>query len=138
MRNAQRKVRVDAAQLSEFAAKAWVACDFLRGATWPASPISVVIVSDQRMSALHWKFMSVRGPTDVITFQHGEIVISAETARRQARQFCTSLMHELKLYLVHGLLHLRGFDDRRPAGAKRMSRRQEQILRHVESKRAAR
>ena len=77
--------------------------------------------------------MSVRGPTDVITFQHGEIVISADTARRQARQFGTSLLHELQLYLVHGLLHLRGFDDRRPGEAKRMARRQERIVRQLEA-----
>ncbi len=135
VRNAQRKVRFDLSALSKFAQKAWAICDSAADdAAWPAEPVTVVIVSDKKMSELHWRFMSVHGPTDVITFQHGEIVISAETARRQARQFGTSLLHELQLYLVHGLLHLRGFDDRRPADAKRMSRRQEQILRQIESK----
>ena len=133
LQNAQRRVRFDLCRLSEFAEEAWAVCDSADGGSvkWPATPISVVIVSDAKMSALHWKFMSVRGPTDVITFRHGEIIISAETARRQARQFGTDLMHELQLYLVHGLLHLRGFDDRRPADAQRMARRQEQILRQV-------
>ena len=44
-----------------------------------------ILISDRRMSELHRRFMGIAGPTDVITFQHGEIFISTETARRQAR-----------------------------------------------------
>ncbi len=132
VRNAQRKVGFDLRGLSDFALKAWTVCDSEGEAEWDVLPVSVVVVSDKSIADLHWKFMSVRGPTDVITFQHGEIVISAETARRQARQFGTDLMHELQLYLVHGLLHLRGFDDRTPRDAKRMAKRQERILRLIE------
>jgi len=72
--------------------------------------------------------MGIRGPTDVITFRHGEIVISAETALRQARQYRSSLMQELQLYIVHGLLHLRGYDDKTPSGSREMERRQRSIL----------
>ena len=71
--------------------------------------------------------MNDPSPTDVITFQHGEIVISVETAKRQARQFATSLDHELRLYLVHGLLHLHGFDDKTAAGAREMKRVQDKL-----------
>jgi len=66
--------------------------------------------------------------TDVITFQHGEIVISVETASRQARQFGTALDHELRLYIAHGLLHLQGFDDKTATGAGEMKRLQENIV----------
>ena len=72
--------------------------------------------------------MGIAGPTDVITFQHGEICISVETALRQAAAFGTSLEHELRLYLVHGLLHLHGFDDRTPRGRARMKAVQEDIV----------
>ncbi len=72
--------------------------------------------------------MQIPGPTDVITFQHGEIFISAETACRRAKTHRTSLGQELRLYLVHGLLHLHGFDDRDPASAARMHRVQERIV----------
>jgi probable rRNA maturation factor len=90
--------------------------------------VSVALVSDRRIAELHHRFLNQTGPTDVITFQHGEIVISAETARRQARRFGTSLEHELRLYIVHGLLHLWGYDDKTPAGAAEMKRLQEKLV----------
>jgi probable rRNA maturation factor len=79
------------------------------------------------MAELHRRFFREPGPTDVITFQHGEIVVSTETARTQARRFGTSLEHELRLYVAHGLLHLRGFDDKTAAGAEEMKRIQEKL-----------
>jgi probable rRNA maturation factor len=67
----------------------------------------------------------------VITFEHGEIFISTDTARRHARKFGTTVLDEIKLYLVHGLLHLHGYDDKTPAAARRMTRAQEQIVRRI-------
>jgi probable rRNA maturation factor len=64
-----------------------------------------------------------------LTFQHGEIFISVETARRHARAFGNSVMRELKLYMAHGLLHLHGFDDHTPSEAHKMKTAQEKILR---------
>jgi probable rRNA maturation factor len=55
-------------------------------------------------------------------------VISAEMAKRQARAFRTSLEHELRLYIAHGLLHLCGYDDKTPAGAAEMKRLQESMV----------
>ena len=80
------------------------------------------------MALLHRKFLGQSGPTDVLTFQHGEIFISVETARRHARAFGNSLLRELKLYIVHGLLHLHGFDDQTPSEAHKMKAAQEKIL----------
>ena len=80
------------------------------------------------MAALHQKFCGTSGPTDVLTFQHGEIVISAETAARQARIFERSLTAEIQLYLLHGLLHLAGFDDVTAQQQKRMQRMQNKLL----------
>jgi probable rRNA maturation factor len=80
------------------------------------------------MAWLHRQFLCEAGPTDVLTFRHGEIFVSAETARRHARRFGNSLAQELRLYVVHGLLHLHGFDDATPAGARRMKTTQEEIL----------
>jgi probable rRNA maturation factor len=93
--------------------------------------IFVWLVSDRRMARLHRQFLDQTGPTDVLTFQHGEIFISVETAKRHAPVFGNSLMRELQLYIVHGLLHLHGFDDRTQSGARRMKRMQEKILSHV-------
>ena len=75
--------------------------------------------------------MNVAAPTDVITFQHGEIFISTETARRQARQVGATTLGEIRLYIVHGLLHLHGLDDQTPAAARRMARMQERIVRRA-------
>jgi probable rRNA maturation factor len=84
------------------------------------------------MAELHRRFLHERGPTDVITFQHGEIFVSTETARRQARRFGTSLKHELRLYIVHGLLHLHGFDDKDARSSAQMKRTQEKLVAKVD------
>ena len=130
--NRQRRVRVDLASLRDFAARALIECLKLQqrklGSLADLPEISVVLVSDKRVAQIHRRFMNDPTPTDVITFDHGEIVISAETAKRQARQFATSLAHELRLYLVHGLLHLAGFDDKTPKGAAEMIRVQETLV----------
>jgi len=93
------------------------------------SEIFILLISDRRMTLLHRQFLGQSGPTDVLSFQHGEIFISLETARHHARAFGNSLLRELKLYIVHGLLHLHGFDDRTPSEAHKMKAAQERILR---------
>src|SRR5688572_561963 len=90
--------------------------------------LSVILVSDRRMAELHRRFLKETGPTDVITFQHGEIFVSAETARRQARRFGTTVDHEIRLYIAHGLLHLHGFDDKDARSAAKMKRVQERLV----------
>jgi len=90
--------------------------------------VSILIVSDRKIAELHRKFMNESGPTDVITFQHGEIFISANMAGRNAKRFGSSLARELRLYIVHGLLHLHGFDDRDLQSARKMEAVQRKIL----------
>ncbi|PYJ28768.1 MAG: rRNA maturation RNase YbeY [Verrucomicrobia bacterium] len=132
VRNLQRKISVNVAGLQKFAVKALQNCLQLQKKKQTdlrkLRDIFVWLISDRRMSQLHRQFLGQTGPTDVLTFQHGEIFISAETAKQHARVFANSLMHELQLYIVHGLLHLHGFDDRTPAGARKMKRMQERIL----------
>jgi probable rRNA maturation factor len=132
VRNLQRKIAVNAAALEKFAAKAVRCCLEMHKPTdtdlTRLRNVSVWIISDRRMSRLHRQFLDQLGPTDVLTFQHGEIFISVETAKRHARAFRNSLLHELQLYTVHGLLHLHGFDDRTKVGARRMEKMQAKIL----------
>jgi len=125
VRNLQRTVRISTRRLQRFAE---IAC----GLAWKhkqpeaeiasVAAISVLITSDRRMAALHKEFCGLAGPTDVLAFQHGEIVISAEMAARQARTA------EIQLYLLHGLLHLAGFDDVTAQQQKRMRRLQNKLL----------
>jgi probable rRNA maturation factor len=93
--------------------------------------ISFVLVSDARIAALHDEFMCDPTPTDVITFQHGEIVISAETARREAWQRGLPLPAEIVRYAVHGLLHLAGWSDAEAGAAADLRVMQEKILRRA-------
>ena len=129
VRNLQRKIAVDRKALEQFARRALSLCLDERSARLTSlSEISVLLISDRKMSELHRRFMQIAGPTDVITFQHGEICISAETAQRQAKTYRTTLAQELRLYLVHGLLHLYGFDDRDPAARRRTQAVQKRIV----------
>lgn len=133
--NRQRRVRLARDSLQRFAENALHACLRVRGGNALAREslpqIHVSIISDRVISSLHQQFMNISGPTDVITFQHGEIVISADTAARHAEEYGTSITHELRLYIVHGLLHLRGFDDRDARSRRTMSALQERILRQI-------
>jgi probable rRNA maturation factor len=134
VRNRQRKIPVDVADVQVFAGKAIGRCLQLhkQGNTdlRKLNKVFVWLISDRRMASLHRKFMHQTGPTDVLTFQHGEIFISVETAKRHARAFRNSLASELCLYIAHGLLHLHGFDDRTPAAARKMKAMQKKIVRN--------
>ncbi|MEP6777244.1 MAG: rRNA maturation RNase YbeY [Chthoniobacterales bacterium] len=129
--NRQRGVRISRSALQAFAKHALTHCLRLPGKTATRlrelSQITIVLVSDRRMAALHRRFLGSAKPTDVMTFAHGEIVISAETAQKQAAGFATSLEHELQLYIAHGLLHLHGYDDVETADANEMARVQEKL-----------
>ena len=133
VRNRQRKIRVNVGELQDFATKAVRKSLQLRDEKNTdlrrLDEVFVWLISDRRMASLHRKFMHQTGPTDVLTFRHGEIFISVETAKRHARAFGTLLASELRLYIVHGLLHLHGFDDQMQPGAREMERTQEKILR---------
>ena len=78
---------------------------------WQLDEIEVSLLDDETIADLHFQFMDLAGPTDVITFDHGEIHISVETSRTQAREYANDFERELMLYIIHGLLHLAGYDD---------------------------
>lgn len=90
--------------------------------------IEVTVISDEVMARVHGDFLDDPTPTDVITFHHGEILISADTAERQGREHGQPVDHEVALYLVHGLMHLAGWDDHEADEAREMAMRQESIL----------
>ncbi len=132
--NRQRTIVVDLASLRHFAVGVLPSCAAEGGCGLTnLEEVNVVLVSDRKISELHRRFMQIAGPTDVITFQHGEIFISVETALRQATAYGTTLQHELRLYLVHGLLHLHGFNDHEPAARREMQRLQERIVARASS-----
>jgi probable rRNA maturation factor len=132
--NRQRKKRLDLLRFRAFAAPAMEKVSEMATAIPLPEEIIVVFVSDAKMEGIHREFMAVEGPTDVITFQHGEIIISVETAERQAKGLSSSFSRELRHYFVHGLLHLAGLDDLTEDGFTKMAAAQEQIVREAEEK----
>ncbi|MBI2518452.1 MAG: rRNA maturation RNase YbeY [Opitutae bacterium] len=103
----------------------------------PPGELSVVFLTDPALAQIHADFMDDPTATDVITFEGdratlgsealakeaglaGEICVSADTARAYARAHGRDFAEELTLYVVHGWLHLAGYDDLQPAKKRRM------------------
>ena len=109
-----------------------------------AGPIelSIAVTDDETVRELNRRYRGVDAPTDVLSFSLqddsdgdesllGELVIALPTAQRQAVEQGHSLEEELAHLLVHGLLHLLGYDHERPAEARRMRAREEALLGHA-------
>jgi probable rRNA maturation factor len=100
--------------------------------------IGVAIVDDRAIHELNRKFLEHDYPTDVITFPlasednhlEGEIAASIDTARRQAAEFGCPPGDELLLYVVHGALHLVGFDDTTAEAKQQMHEKEHEALAH--------
>jgi len=93
----------------------------------PDGELSLAFLTDAEQADLHGRFLDDPTPTDVITFegqpdfgQAGEICVSADTAAAYAEKHGHDFAEELALYLVHGWLHLAGYDDLQPALKRRM------------------
>lgn len=107
--------------------------------------LSLLLVSDPVMHELNRTWRGKDRPTDVLAFAQreggrapdgllGDVVISVDTARRQAAELGHSLPTEGERLLVHGILHLLGYDHERSAPeARRMQRKERALLRAIEA-----
>jgi probable rRNA maturation factor len=131
--NRQRSVRFNLGWLRDVGVAALGDCARVSGdgrfALRALDEVEVAVVSDAVIARVHRDFMDIPGVTDVITFDHGEIVVSAQTAARCAVEHGHSVDAELALYIVHGLLHLNGYDDMTPEARKVMHAVQNRIWR---------
>ena len=100
---------------------------------------SVVFVDDEQMRDINLRYLNSDRTTDVIAFPFedapltrddcaGEIIVSAPRAADEAAKRNLDVQDELALYIVHGALHLAGFDDATPAQATEMHNREKEIL----------
>ncbi len=120
----------------------------LRGAGVRKAQISVAVVDDDTMARLNWKYLHHRGPADVLSFLldagdpdprvgapgaplEGEVIVGAETALCAAPKYGWPPHHELMLYVIHGTLHLVGYDDRTPRQRTEMREREREVLEEV-------
>jgi probable rRNA maturation factor len=137
--NRQRTHRLDLAYIRRLAEAALPLCLAEAGPLPPVlrtlEEVSVSIVSPATMSQVHVDFLGIEGPTDVITFPYGEILVCAEVAAENAARYGVPLDDELALYVIHGLLHLNGFDDLSSGPARQMRARQAKILNAVRKSR---
>ena len=93
--------------------------------------VEISILGSRAMAKVHRDFLNIQGATDVITFPYGEILVCAHIATARAPEFGHSTTQELALYIIHGLLHLSGFDDLTPPEAEKMAATQQEILKLV-------
>jgi len=110
---------------------------------WPdgSLDLAVYLVAAPEVTRLNETFLRHKGSTDVITFDyaesaeperlHGEIFICLDEAVCQARRFRTTWQSELVRYVVHGVLHLLGYDDRDSQARRRMKQAEDDLVRRL-------
>jgi probable rRNA maturation factor len=108
----------------------------------PGFELSVALVDEDEMASLNACYRGRQGPTDVLSFPQvspeetegsadgllGDVVVCVPVAARQAAERRESLLEELEVLAVHGLLHLLGYDDGTPAGVEEMATMEKDLL----------
>lgn len=98
--------------------------------------VSIVLTDNEYIRELNRKYRSVDRATDVLAFPMdeeilGDIVISVEKAKEQALAYRESFKNEIGRLVIHGILHLIGYDDSSGGGLKKMHEREEEILKEI-------
>jgi len=108
-----------------------------------AADLSFVFVTDRTIKALNKKYLQRNHATDVLAFDlstdelsskkskaslTGEIIISVEAAVKNAKLYHATLKAEITLYVIHGILHLLGYDDHSSSDIKRMRAKEQELL----------
>lgn len=128
VRNIQRKHSVDTKHIGE------VLRGVMREMGVEEGELSVALVSPLKIKELNSRFRGVDTPTDVLSFLldekpfSGEIVISPEVAFRQAKKMGHSFGKEITLLLIHGALHLLGYDHEEEVERSEMEKLQDELL----------
>lgn len=89
--------------------------------------LSIVLVGEGRIKALNKKYRGKNKVTDVLSFDYGEIFICVPQAKKQAKKIGHSIKKELGILLIHGILHLVGYDDKTEKAKDKMFKKQNQI-----------
>lgn len=132
--NQQEVIAIDRKRLREIVAVV------LDGEGKAESEISLAFVDNLTIHRLNMRYLQHDEPTDVLSFPlsdpsakklSGELVIGAEVAKAQAEERGHDVQAELALYVIHGLLHLCGYDDKSDVAEKRMRERERHYLRQL-------
>jgi probable rRNA maturation factor len=110
--NRQRRLKINTQLLAEIAERT------LELVHDDVAQLSVVLVSDSTIAKLNAQYHATSAPTDILSFDYGhglgELIISVEHAIQQAKRFRSTPARELVLYVIHGILHLHGYNDTTP------------------------
>jgi len=107
--------------------------------------LGIALVGAREMARVNWQFLQHEGSTDVITFDHteaggepaggkrinGELFICVDDAVKQAKEFGTNWQAEVVRYVVHGVLHLLGYDDLKPEPRRKMKREENRLVKRL-------
>lgn len=117
IKNQQKQIRISQKRIRE------VVREILKDLGYQKWEISILLVDDHQIKKLNQEYLHRNRPTDVISFSQiegefshintyllGDVVISVETAKRQAREVHATLLDEITFLLIHGILHLVGYD----------------------------
>jgi probable rRNA maturation factor len=135
IKNLQKKIKVSSRKIKVLADKV------LKHQGIDSAELSILLVDDLKIADLNKRYLKKNFPTDVLAFRMsdgkygkinpeilGDVVLSVDTAKAQARRLKLSIESEINLYLIHGILHLLGFSDKTKAGFARMKKIQEELL----------
>ncbi len=126
----------------ERVALAALACEPIRAKAIHGGEVGIVVAGAAIMAEVNATHLNHKGPTDVITFDYaetdksrrklsGEILICPEVARDQSREFDTTVSLEMVRYVVHGLLHLCGYDDQTQLARRVMRRFENRAVKRI-------
>lgn len=100
-----------------------------------AGDIAYVFCSDEEILRVNRRYLQHDYYTDIISFDYsagdvvsGDLFVSVDTVRSNSEEYRTDYAEELRRVMIHGVLHLCGFDDRAPADAERMREREDEAL----------
>lgn len=136
--NRQRRKRIDSRLLKQIVGELFAELEITE------AELGINLVAAREMALVNETFLNHTGSTDVITFDHaekrkgrtgktktlhGELFICVDDAIAQAREFKTTWQSEVVRYVVHGVLHLLGYDDLKPQLRRRMKQEENRLVR---------
>jgi len=138
--NRQNKLKIPLKKIQQTAQAVLDALDF------PDGELSILLVDDQQIETLNIEYLNRKGPTNVIAFSMregqfnditpnllGDVVISVETAKKEAHAANISMQNRFNQLLIHGILHLVGYDhEKTQKEAKRMEKKSNELLSMLE------
>ena len=103
-----------------------------------AYDLTIVFVNETRMAKINLEHLHHEGATDIITFDyttppllHGELIICPAVANEHAAQYQVTLGREIARNIIHGVLHLLGYDDKESTARKKMKREETRLLKKL-------